>query len=225
MGSTNTDMAMDTPWLPHWLRLVWAAALLVVLLLHVWHAWSMSDQPRWWHLGHTLMAAGMGLMYLLPRMAHETLYRFGVPVFALLTVATVTLAAVLYLRERVLNPLWLVSAVDMLVMTYMLQAAWRPAVVGYVLAAYLCGQAVAWCLGLWRRVPALESGTPTPGGSPGPGGGAWPAGAGSALAVATAAPPAEQAGHSAGLRAPGAWDVRVSLAVMALSMAYMVAIM
>ncbi len=82
------------PLLPEWLRMLWVAALLGATALHVRHAWLMPGRVRWWHAGHTTMAIGMILMYLLDRMQHPALYQAELAVFAsaLLTVAAITAA-------------------------------------------------------------------------------------------------------------------------------------
>lgn len=219
MGSMGSAMSM--PLLPQWLRIMWAVALAGVALLHVWHVWSIPGQPRWWHGGHIIMALGMMGMYLLG-MSHPSLYWVGVVLFAVLTVALGTTAVVFRRREGVLNLLWVASGVDMLAMTYMLlPLAAQPADVSWVFVTYLACQMLAWTLGLWDRAPMLQ-----------------PAAAAS-VASAPATTPTSRVGQA--LRpaptVPGSGDrvvgltahctpaIRVSLAVMAASMAYMLAVM
>ncbi|WP_019813624.1 DUF5134 domain-containing protein [Saccharomonospora saliphila] len=205
--------SMEAAPLPPWARAAWALALCVVLALHLSHARVMSGRHRWWHLGHTAMAAGMVSMYALPRMGHEQLYRAGLVVFALLTLALLSAVLLLRRRDGGLDPLWVFSAADMLVMTCMLLPPARLApVVEGVLVAYLAVQTVAWALGLWERVPAFRAvarasvfatgaRTAPAGGVPGVGG---------AAAVPTA--------HSV-------VAVRLTLAVMSAGMAFMLAAM
>lgn len=198
---------MSMPLLPEWLRAAWVVALCGVTALHLWHAWSMHGQRRLWHAGHTVMAVGMALMYLLPAMSHPTLYEGGRTVFGALTVLLVVSTVLLRRREGLFNPLWVAAAVDMLVMTYMLlPAGTRPVALTGVFVLYLGAQAVAWALGLWDRAPAYRSTAPTPAGGPG-------------------TPSAGGTGAGVGLVAHSTAAVRVSLAVMAVSMAYMLAIM
>lgn len=202
-GDMGTMMSM--PLLPSWLRLVWAAALCAVLVLHLVHAWAMTGQRRWWHAGHTLMAAGMTLMYLLPAMTHRPLYTAGTVLFAALTVTLAGATAAFRHREGVLNPLWVTSAADMLVMGYMmLPATARPGWLTSVLVGYLTIQVVVWALGLWDRAPAFRSPAP---------------------AVLDVPANTSGAGGVATMTAHSAPTVRISLAVMAASMAYMLVAM
>jgi hypothetical protein len=217
------EPAMSMPLLPQWLRIVWAVALTGVLLLHLWHAWYIPGQPRWWHTGHIIMALGMMGMYLLG-MAHSGLYRAGVALFAIMTLALVTTAVVFRRQERVLNPLWMASAVDMLAMTYMLlPPAAQPAGVRWVFVAYLACQALAWALDIWDRVPVLQPAPPPP--APVPASRAT-ATTGRIQAVAPATTiPGQSGGRVLGLTAHCTPAIRISLTVMAASMAYMLAVM
>ncbi|MDR7303699.1 DUF5134 domain-containing protein [Haloactinomyces albus] len=219
---------MSMPLLPMWLRIVWVVALCGVIVTHVGHAVAMPGQRRWWHVGHTAMAAGMALMYLLPRMQHPALYRAGLVLFVLIMVAEAAATAVFRRREGMLNPLWLLSAVDMFAMAYMLLApAARPVWLTWVLVAYLGGQVLGWAFGLWDRLPVFARGLPAtvaPGDSP------------TAVerthrhehaVTPLADDPAPEAapGPVVGLTAHSTVAVRVTLAVMAAGMAYMLAIM
>ncbi|TQJ00964.1 DUF5134 domain-containing protein [Amycolatopsis cihanbeyliensis] len=193
---------MTSPLLPEWLRIVLAAVLCGVAVLHVGHVLAMRGQRRWWHAGHTVMALGMAAMYLLPRMRNEGLYEAGLVLFALFTVAVVIGALLIRRNEGVLNPLWIAAGVDMVAMTYMLlPMSGRFAPVTYLFVGYLGCQAVAWVTGLWGRVPVLR-----------------PVLAGAPDAPEAAAPAVALTAHSAPTVPP-------SLAVMAATMAYMLAAM
>lgn len=219
MGSMGSAMSM--PLLPQWLRIVWALALAGVVGLHTGHAWTRPGQGRWWHTGHIIMALGMIGMYLLG-MTYPGLSRAGVVLFAVLTLAVAATAVVVGRREAVLNPLWVASAVDTLVMTYMLlPAAARPAGVSWVLVGYLACQVLAWALGLWDHVAVLQ---PAPAASA-----PMPVTTPATEQVHAPAPattnPARSRNRVLGLTAHCTPGIRVSLAVMAASMAYMLAVM
>jgi hypothetical protein len=186
---------MSMPLLPMWLRIGWAVALGAVVLVHIWHAWSRPGQARWRHAGHTLMALGMMAMYLLGHTAHPGLYRVGAMLFGAWTVALVVTAIVLRHREGALNRLWVAATADMLAMTYMLLPT-HAAVVSLVFVVYLFCQALAWALGLWT--PAV---------------------------VQPPAPAPAAVSRAVGLTVHDGPAARVSLAVMAASMAYMFAAM
>ncbi|ASU81359.1 DUF5134 domain-containing protein [Actinopolyspora erythraea] len=220
--------AMDMPLLPMWLRTVWIVGLCAVVVVHVGHLVALSGQHRAWHAGHTVMATGMALMYLLPRMQHPELYRAGLVLFALVALAQAVTTVALRAREGAVNPLWLLSTVDMLAMVYMLlPPATRPDWLNWVFVVYLACQAVAYGLGTWDRLPVFTSRAPT----------SVAAGAATAapehtrdhehtVTPLTAEPaPDPAAGPVVGLVAHSSLGVRVTLAVMAASMAYMLAVM
>jgi hypothetical protein len=229
MPAVGGDMAgmMSTGLLPSWLRIVWAAALAGVVVVHAGHAASMPGQRRWWHLTHIVMAIGMALMYLLPRIPYAALYSAGLGLFAVSTFAVVTATVVARSREGAVNPIWVVTALDYLAMTYMqIDPGLRPDWLSYLFVAYLASDIVAWCARLFDRfavfshpavtVPAVAV---APGG-PGPTMAAEqnPSLSGPVLLSAHATPGSGTAGHSD-------LSVRITLAVMAASMAYMLAVM
>src|SRR5699024_7662082 len=164
MGSDPMPMheSMTMPLLPQWLAITWAVILFGVTAVHVWHAWAMRGQPRWWHIGHTAMALGMAAMYLLPTMSHPGFGRFGLATFAVITAAVLGAGILCWWREGVANPLWLATTVDMLAMTYMFlpMSNWIPAVTG-ILVGYLVLQFIAWAGNLWARVPLYADYTGT----------------------------------------------------------------
>jgi hypothetical protein len=204
------DSMMNMSLLPVWVWAAWAVALVAVALVHVRHARSMSGQPRWWHIVHVLMSVGMLAMYA--DMHQRALNWLIAVVFAAAAVALAVTIGVLRGRERSLNPLWVATTIDVLAMVYM-GVIMRPSVRGpatltWVFVVDLVGQTLAWAGGLWDRVPVLRR-----------------AAAGAAVRVdgessnALAAP----ARPSVGLTAHVSIDIRISLAVMAASMAYMLA--
>ena len=143
------------PLLPSWLRYAWAAALVVVFVLHLRHAAEMRGEARRWHTGHILMAAGMVAMYLLPQHAHPHLYQVGVGVFAALTLAVLTSGVMARLGGSTAGWLWAAATLDMAIMTYMSEPHYdRDAPVTYVLVAYLVLEAGLW---LVARRPGLPT--------------------------------------------------------------------
>jgi Domain of unknown function (DUF5134) len=181
-----------TTLLPGWVRVVWVVALAVVAVLHIWHGATMSGQARWWHSVHTAMALGMIGMYATDPMRQRGLYYMLAVLFAVIAVALAVTAIVVRRRERVLNPLWVVTAVDSAAMSYMaavmLSPSAVPAAVTWVVVAYLACDALAWLLGVWDR------------------------------AVVSRGPSVALSGHNT-------LDITLTLAVMAASMAYMLAAM
>ncbi|MGH3779213.1 MAG: hypothetical protein ACRDRO_00925 [Pseudonocardiaceae bacterium] len=72
---------ISMPLLPDWLRVVWVAALTVLIVTHVGHAYCKLGQCRWWHAGHIVMAAGMVVMYWPRSMTRPGLSQAGVELF------------------------------------------------------------------------------------------------------------------------------------------------
>jgi Domain of unknown function (DUF5134) len=204
------DSMMNMSLLPVWVRAAWAVALVAVALVHVWHARSMAGQPRWWHIAHVLMSVGMLAMYA--DMHQRGLSWLIAVVFAAAAVALAVTIGALRGRERRLNPLWVATTIDMLAMVYMgvimLPSVRGPATLTWAFVVYLTGQTLAWAGGLWDRVPALR-----------------PAAAGAAVRVGgeCSNAPAAPTRPTVGLTAHVSIDIRISLAAMAASMAYMLA--
>ncbi len=208
------------PLLPDWLRVIWVVALGVVIVTHLWHAYCRPGQHRWWHAGHIFMAAGMVVMYLPGAMAVPGLFQGGVVLFGGVAVAIAAATAVLRRREGALNPLWLVAAMDELIMAYMwLPAAIRPALLNYALATYLGCQMLAWVLGWWERDPVTAR-PPVPAAAEPTMVRAAPGRLAASPSAPLARPPA-----AVGLIAERAVVIRASLAVMAASMSYMLIVM
>lgn len=162
MGTMTMTMTMHMPLLPQWLRVVWAAALAVVLVLHVVHAVTMRGETRRWHVGHILMAAGMIAMYLLPQADFPDLYWGGVAVFGLLTISAGFFLVNAWMRTQRLSWVWLATTLDIAIMTYMSTPArqWA-ALLTYLVVAYLVVETLLW---LTARIP--DSGGPARAGAP-----------------------------------------------------------
>ncbi len=188
MGHMPHDMGSMTAMLPGWVRVVWVVALVVVAVLHVVHARSLSGQSRRWHGVHTAMAVGMVAMYAADPMGQVGLDRVLLAVFAALTVALAAVIVAVGRREGVVNPLWVVTGLDTAAMAYMSAVMLWPASIGHavtwVVIGYLCVDALAWILGVWDRLPVLKR-------------------------------------PAIGLPGHDSLDIRLSLAVMAAGMAYM----
>ncbi len=198
-------MAMQMWMLPEWLRAGWVLAFGAVAALHLRHAAVMAGQRRYWHVGHVLMGAGMGYMYL-PHSVHVLPQPIsavaGSAGFAVAAVVAVGCAVWFRLRAGVTNPLWVLAVAEMGVMSYMfLPVSMQPALLSHGLALYLAGQGLLWALGVWdrylveRQLDHAVADTPRN----------RPASAGAAVSVLDRA----------------AAPLRASLVVMAAGMAYM----
>lgn len=210
--------------LPPWLAVVLGVVSLLVVVPHITHVAVTAGQHRWWHVGHIAMSIGMAQMYL---------FGLGNPFVVgafrglFIAITCLMLAAAVWCRARegAVNPLWVATAVDTAAMAYMYApASARPEPVTVLLIVYLVAQAIAWASGAWAKVPAFDVDAPSTATSAG------------ANAVRRAyIGPADSTGNNAPARAAvtvvprprlglsGRKDprVRATLAIMALSMAYM----
>jgi len=215
--------------LPDWLRAAWAAGMCVVMALHLWHAARIRGQSRWWHAGHVLMAVGMALMYALPQMSHPRLYHAGIAVYSVAAAAALAAALASSWRTGAIDPLWAFAALDMGVMIYMCVTD-RVVALNWMLVAYLGGQFIMWTLNLWCRWTEFPTTTPpVPPGDSAVGAG-WRADVGRSpggqAVLAPARPIAVRTPEGApGLLAHCSPSVRMTLALMAAAMAYMLALM
>lgn len=152
-------MSMDM--MPMWVRVFWVTVLTVALASHLRHAYHGAGQHRWWVLGHTAMAVAMIPMYMPELLGGSDMSQLGLRVFALAALTIVAVSIAMRHRENVLNPLWVMLAVDLAIMAYMwLPTAKRSSVIDNLLVAYLVCQVLAHIVGIWERVPALERSMP-----------------------------------------------------------------
>jgi hypothetical protein len=186
--------AMSMSWLPGWVRAGWLVVLAAVALLHLRHVRRCTGQPRGWHLGHLFMTSGMILMYVEPMPGAAT-SQTGLLVFGVATCVLAGWTMLLRRRETRWSPLWIFTTADMAVMTYMFvpPAHWSHFVTS-VCTAFQLAQALAWIFARWQRL------APAPAAAP----------------VA----PAQPSVHC-GITAPTVRSVRLSLAALAVSMAYL----
>src|SRR5699024_2168037 len=197
---------LSMPLLPPWLTVAWSLALMAVVAIHVHHCRMMTGQVRWWHLMHTAMGIGMVAMYVLPVMSDPILAWGGLGIFAALTAALLLTTIVQFRREGALNPLWLATSIDMAAMTYMfLPMNAQPLLLTWVVIAYLATHTLIWLCDVWARANIFTL-ADSPGEPPLPGGSA-----GTAVVQR----------RSLGLSGKVDLSVRITLAVMAASMGYM----
>ncbi len=139
--------------LPSWLAVLWTLAFLVVLVLHARHVAETHDGRRWWHSGHVLMALGMVFMF-----APASLDHFNIPtgfwqlLFA--NAAGLVLAWTLAqaLSGRAVNMLWVVMAIDLAAMVYMWSPSGFVAPITWLLVAYFTAQALLWVTNSYRKL-------------------------------------------------------------------------
>jgi hypothetical protein len=139
--------------LPSWLAIIWTLAFVAIFVIHLRHMLETHGQRRLWHSGHVLMAAGMAFMF-----APSSIDHFNVPAtfwqLAFANAAGFAVAWILaqVLSGRVVNLLWVVIAIDLAAMVYM----WSPngyiAPITWLLVAYFAIQAMLWANNAFRRL-------------------------------------------------------------------------
>jgi hypothetical protein len=221
--------------LPMWVTWVWLVALAAVLVLHCGHFVRMGGQHRWFHASHILMLVSQ--IYMFAGMEYKWKWFPGTWWVAIFWVSTLVIAGWLILRlvqRRPFSFLWVFALIMQAAMIYMWMPNWAPALT-WTLVFYFGIETMAWLGGL------LDDSKPT---SVGVGGGRVavpPVASGSAAAAPRRANRPANVGllddtkRSTGVVAdvqarfvPLGHDSaagRVSMAVMAASMAYMFAAM
>lgn len=220
---------MPTPWLPTWLAVVWTAAYVVIVVLHVRHAATMSGAGRWWHSGHIVMALGMADMFW-PHPPHS----FFIPstgwtiIFAVGAVAALVMAVRRSFVDRRPSLLWLVVAVDFGAMTWMwVMMRFSAPLLTIAFIVWCVIEAVGWMTGalvseadtaLHASSAVAKSAVPAGHGD------GHSAGPSTELPVGPGDDASPQSAHGDHV-SHGGLSMRISLAVMALGMAFMFAVM
>ncbi len=186
--------------LPDWLAVIWTLVFAVLLVVHARHVIETHGERRFWHLGHVLMAFGMTFIF-----ATGSLDHFNIPhsVWPLMF-ATASGVVIAWLLTRTLNGqsangLWVVLAFDLAAIAYMWSPSGYVAPLTWLLVAYFGVQTVLWLTDTYRQ---LDGRLTIPGIGVNPDG--------TLTATAAEALVCER-------------DLRVSMGVMTLGMAYMLA--
>ena len=194
--------------LPDWLAIIWTLVFVAIFVTHLRHVLNTRGQRRLWHSGHVLMAAGMAFMF-----APTSIDHFNIPptfwqlAFANAAAVMVAWTLAQVLSGRAVNLLWIVIAVDLAAMVYMWSYNGFVAPITWLLVAYFAIQAVLWATNTFRR---LDREHPIPGIAHIE---INPEGTASIAAAATAEPLVCEL------------DLRPTMALMAIGMAYMFAAM
>ncbi len=135
----------NTNILPNWLAVLWMLAFLAITVVHARHVLESHGQQRWWHSGHVFMAIGMAFMY-----APGSVDSFNIPpgfwslAFANGAIAILLFVLVQLLAGNATNLLWLTMAFDLGAMAYMWSPTGFQAPITWLLVAYFTVQAVLW---------------------------------------------------------------------------------
>lgn len=139
--------------LPNWLAVIWTLIFLVIVVVHVRHVLETHGERRFWHSGHVLMALGMMFMF-----APGSLDHFNIPssfwqiAFANAAGAIVIWMLAQALSGHALNMLWVVIAIDLASMVYMWTPGGFVAPITWLLVAYFGTQALLWVTNRYRRL-------------------------------------------------------------------------
>jgi hypothetical protein len=154
---------MATNWLPTWVALLWSAGFLLVLAVHLRYT-IINGRARLWHATHVLMALGMLDMFW-PSSTMPVERQYGLRVFALTGICTLTLFAVAALREEPERLLWEVTVIDLAALIYIFA---RPGLESNVVTRILSGwfvlETIVWAstVLIWAAARPERSGVPSP---------------------------------------------------------------
>ncbi|HEX4108381.1 MAG TPA: DUF5134 domain-containing protein [Solirubrobacteraceae bacterium] len=159
--SMSAPTSGTTNILPDWLAVLWTLAFVALLVIHGRHVRDTRGERQWWHSGHVLMAVGMVFMF-----APASIDHFNVPAgFWQLLFANAAGAALAYVfvqlcNGRTVNLLWLVMAFDFIAMTYMWSPSGFVRPIPWLLVAWFAGQALLWVTDRARAFDGRAIGLP-----------------------------------------------------------------
>jgi hypothetical protein len=146
MGGISMPMGIHTTnILPNWLAVIWMLVFFAVIATHGRHVLESEGQRRWWHSGHVFMAIGMAFMF-----APASVDYFNIPTgFWSLAFANGAVGVLLWMlvqafEGRATNMLWLLLAFDLGAMAYMWSPGGFQAPITWLLVAYFTAQALLW---------------------------------------------------------------------------------
>ncbi|MGE0463783.1 MAG: DUF5134 domain-containing protein [Vicinamibacterales bacterium] len=133
---------------PDWARWIWAGIFVVSVLEHLAHVVRMSGVHRLWHLGHTLMAIGMAYMFVPPQYRDTTRWPWQL-LFAAAAILAAGYALARARRGTRIDLPWIALTIGLAGMWYMWAmrdgVAWAPFT--YVSAVWFLAEAVGWFTG------------------------------------------------------------------------------
>jgi hypothetical protein len=178
-----------------------------VALVHLWHAALVGGRHRLWHSGHILTSLGMIIMFLpVPTMLLDP--AAGTVLFALAALALAGYVLLSRLRGGSIGALWAASVIDLVWMAVMfieMCTGWDTGVANRILdwvnilgLLWFAVQALGWASGLLGRVLDRHG-----------------------LGAATTPAQPDERHHGIVDGGTHDWPVRISLAIMAVGMGYM----
>lgn len=216
---------MMNAWIPTPVAVVWLILFALIAFTHIVHAANLPGRFRLWHSCHVFMAAGMMIMFW----PAEPLAGMpaGIGIWSYLIAAGVLMlcVAIAWWRSSQLETLWLVSVVDFAAMAYMFAMSMFVAWLSLLAATWFIAQTIAWASGLPGRIDAasgVASRTQTDAISPST---TKPPASDLKVSDASANASAPDPAKTGLVQLPGGrhdWSVRITLALMAAGMAYMI---
>ena len=219
--------------LPLWVTCLWLVALAAVLIFHCGHFVRMGGEHQWFHASHVLMLVSM--LYMFASMEFKWKWfpsSWWVVIFWLSTVAILGWMILRFVQRRPFSFLWILALIMQATMIYMWMPHWVPALT-WALVVYFGFETVAW---LGGRLDDSKSAMAV-----------GPGDRSAVVPVAVALAPGSETAPASMATRPGSVAVglledpepamavlamghdsvvaRVSMAIMAASMAYMFAAM
>ena len=148
MSGMNMSDYIDI--LPLWVSVIWIVALAAVLVFHCGHLIHMGGQHRWFHATHIVMLIGM--LYMYAGMAFNWNFIPGpvcVWLYALTSAAMVIWMVMRVVQKKPFSYLWILAFISQAAMIYM----WMPmsswvAWLSWGLVVYFTLETIAWLAGL-----------------------------------------------------------------------------
>jgi len=209
---------MGTDLLPPWVTWLWLVALAAVLVFHCAHFVQMGGQVRWYHASHILMLVSMLYMYASMEFKWTWFSKnVWVVIFSASTAAIVVWMVYRIVQRHPFSALWVLALIMQAAMIYMWLPSWAPALT-WTLVVYYGLETVAWLTGLLDDTkPAMAVGPSSHGL-----GGSMPHGSMPERGSMSFEPGEGPADVTLAQKTMAS---RVSMAIMAASMAYMFAAM
>jgi hypothetical protein len=134
--------------LPPWVTWLWLIALAAVLVFHCGHLVRMGGQHRWFHASHILMLVSMLYMYASMEFRWKWFASSSwVVIFWVSTAAIVGWMVFRLVQRRPFSLLWVLTLIMQAAMIYMWMPDWAPALT-WTLVVYYGLETVAWLGGL-----------------------------------------------------------------------------
>jgi hypothetical protein len=139
---------MGTDLLPPWVTWLWLIALAAVLVLHCSHLVRMGGQRRWYHASHILMLVSMLYMYASMEFRWTWLsHSLQAVIFSMTTAAIIVWMVYRFVQRQPFSFLWVLALIMQAAMIYMWLPNWAPALT-WTLVVYFGLETVAWLAGL-----------------------------------------------------------------------------